>query len=161
MTRPRLTPPPSCSHKTIKKVSEDIEGLRLNTAISALHVITRDFLSMEVRSRKLLEPLAQLVQPFAPHIAEEIWRRGLGHEGGISYVAWPLHDEALAKDDTIKMGVQILGKTRAEIELAVDADEATALAVAQANKDVIRYLEGKTITKVVYKAGKILNLIIK
>lgn len=148
-------------HKTVKKVSEDIEGLRLNTAISALHVITRDFLSMEVRSRKLLEPLAQLVQPFAPHIAEEIWKRGLGREGGISYAAWPVHDEALAKDDTIKMGVQILGKTRAEIELAVDADEATALAVAQANKDVIRYLEGKTITKVVYKAGKILNLIIK
>ena len=74
---------------------------------------------------------------------------------------WPAHDEALARDDTIKMGVQVLGKTRGEIEIPADADEATAVRAATADENVKRYLEGKTIAKVIYKPGKILNLVVK
>jgi leucyl-tRNA synthetase len=148
-------------HKTVKKVTEDIEKLHLNTAISALHVATRDLTQLGARSRKVLEPLAQLIQPFAPHIAEEIWAKGLGHRDGISYAPWPKWDERYAKDDLIRMGVQVTGKTRGEIELAPDADEATALALAKASPDVRRHIEGKTITKVIYKPGKILNIVVK
>ncbi|MCB9653765.1 MAG: leucine--tRNA ligase [Deltaproteobacteria bacterium] len=148
-------------HKAIKKVSEDIEKLALNTAISALHVATRDLAQVGATSRAVLEPLIQLVAPFAPHIAEEIWTRALGHADGLSFAAWPVHDEALACDETIKMGVQILGKTRGEIEIAPDADETTAVETAKANPNVARYLEGKAIVRVVYKAGRILNFIVK
>lgn len=148
-------------HKAIAKVSEDIEKLALNTAISALHVAVRDLAQLQARSRQVLEPLVQLVAPFAPHIAEEIWARGLGKQGGISYAPWPQADARWAADETIKMGVQVGGKTRGEIELVPDADEATAVAAAKASPDVARHLEGKTIVKVIYKVGRILNFIVK
>lgn len=148
-------------HKTIKKVSEDIEKLALNTAISALHIATKEFTSAKTVARSILEPLCQLIHPFAPHVAEQIWKQALGHADGISYAAWPQYDEALATDDTIRMGVQIMGKTRGEVEIAKDADEATAVAAAKAVDAVARHLEGKTIVRVIYKPGRILNLIAK
>ena len=86
-------------HKAIKKVTEDIESLGLNTAISALHVATRDLLELKTVSRDVLEPLAQLMSPFAPHFAEEVWARGLGHENGISFVPWPSHDPRFTESD--------------------------------------------------------------
>lgn len=147
-------------HKTIKKVSEDIEAYAFNTAISALHVAVRELVAAGTTSRAVLAPLAQLIAPFAPHFAEEAWARGLGHSGGISYVAWPTWDEAHARDDVITMGVQVLGKTRGEIQLAPDADEATAVALALACPPVAKLLEGKALTRVVYKPGRILNLIV-
>ncbi|MBI4820953.1 MAG: leucine--tRNA ligase [Deltaproteobacteria bacterium] len=148
-------------HKAIKKVAHDIESLDLNTAISALHVATRDLLQLGTTSRVALEPLAQLVAPFAPHFAEEVWSKGLGKSGGISFVPWPTHDPKWSEEDTVRMGVQILGKTRGEIEVSKTADEATAVAEAKANPDVARYLAGKEITRVVYKAGRILNFIVR
>lgn len=148
-------------HKTIAKVSSDIEDLALNTAISALHIVTKELMHLSVSSRSVLEPLCQLLAPFAPHMCEEIWEKGLGHSGGISYVAWPEANAALAKDNVIKMGVQVLGKTRGEIELAPDADEATAVAAAKAHPSVAKFLDGKTLSRVIYKPGKILNLIAK
>ena len=148
-------------HKAIKKVADDIEKLALNTAISALHVATRDLAQLGCTSRAVLSPLAQLMAPFAPHLAEEIWSKGLGHIGGISYAAWPAHEDRYADDVLIKMGVQIMGKTRGEIEIAPDADEETAVAAALASESVHRYIEGKSVVKVIYKAGRILNLIVK
>ncbi len=148
-------------HKAIDKVSDDIEKLALNTAISALHIATRDLTQAGATSRAVLEPMCQLIQPFAPHVAEEIWSRGLGHEGSIARVAWPEADPELLVDDTIRMGVQVLGKTRGEIEIPPDADEQTAVAAAQAIPGVAKYLEGKDLVRVIYKAGKILNLIVK
>ena len=146
-------------HKAIKKVTHDIESLDLNTAISALHIATRDLLEQDTRAREILEPLAQLFAPFAPHFAEEVWARSLGKQDGISYVTWPRHDDALATDETISMGVQVGGKTYGSIELAKDADEATAVALAKELPSVQRQLAGKTIVKIIYKAGRILNLI--
>ena len=148
-------------HRAIEKVSADIEALALNTAISALHVATKELTQQQATARAALEPLCQLMAPFAPHIAEEIWAEGLGHTGGISYVAWPKADPRWLATDTVKMGVQVLGKTRGEIELPPDADEATAVAKARENANVARFLEGKTLARVIYKPGKILNLIAK
>lgn len=148
-------------HKTIKKVTRDIEILSLNTAISALHVAVRDLLASGCTSRKVLEPLAQLIHPFAPHFAEEAWARGLGHDGGISPAPWPVHDEALATDDTVTIGVQVNGKVRGEVHLDKDADQDTAVAAGRAAPGVGRYVEGKNVTKVIYKAGRILNFIVK
>lgn len=148
-------------HKAIKKVTLDIESLDLNTAISALHVATRDLTQEKTRSRKILGPLAQLVHPFAPHFAEEVWQRALGNQGGISFVAWPQHDDRYAVDDEIRMGVQVLGKTRGEILIPRDAPEAVALEKAKAEPSVAKYLEGKNLTRVIYVPGKILNLIVK
>jgi leucyl-tRNA synthetase len=148
-------------HKAIAKVSEDYEKLALNTAVSALHIATRDLTQLKTTSKAILGPLAQLIQPLAPHIAEELWAKGLGHEGGISYAAWPEADEKYLVEDTMKMGVQVMGKTRGEIEIPVDADEATAVAAAKANESVARQLEGKNLVRVIYKPGKILNLIAK
>jgi leucyl-tRNA synthetase len=148
-------------HKAIKKVTEDIEKLHLNTAISALHVATRDLTQLSTRSRTVLESLAQLIQPFAPHIAEEVWSKALGREGGISFVPWPEHEDRYAQDDMIAMGVQVLGRTRGEILIPPDADEATALAAAKDSPHVMRHIEGKTIVRVIYKPGKILNIIVK
>lgn len=148
-------------HKAIKKVTHDIDGLNLNTAISTLHVATKEFTGQGVRSRKLLTPLAQLIAPFAPHIAEEMWAVALGNETCINETEWPSYDDAYAIDDLVTMGVQILGKTRGEITIPKDADEATALAAAKALDNIARHLEGKELTRVIYRAGRILNLIAK
>jgi leucyl-tRNA synthetase len=148
-------------HKAIAKVSDDIEKLALNTAISALHIATRDLAQLGTTSRAVLAPLCQLIQPFAPHLAEELWAKGLGQSGGITYAKWPEADPRYAKDDVIKMGVQVGGKTRGEIELPVDADEATAMAVATADEAIQRHLEGKSVVKVIYKVGRILNIIVR
>ncbi|MBI5494187.1 MAG: leucine--tRNA ligase [Deltaproteobacteria bacterium] len=148
-------------HKAIKKVGRDIDTLSLNTAISMLHVVVRDFLQLATTSRKCLEPLAQLIAPFAPHFAEEAWGKGLGKGDGITYAPWPKYDEALATDDTVTIGVQVLGKVRGEVTLRRDADEATAVAEARKVSGVARNLEGKQLVKVVYRAGKILNFIVK
>jgi leucyl-tRNA synthetase len=148
-------------HRAIDKVSRDIESLSLNTAISALHVVRGELQHLECRSRAVLEPLAQILAPFAPHIAEELWLRGLGHSEGISYVPWPEADPKYLEAETIRMGVQILGKTRGEVEIKPDADEAEAVKAALNEESIRRYTEGKSIVRVIYRPGRILNLIIK
>ncbi|MGF1509371.1 MAG: leucine--tRNA ligase [Myxococcota bacterium] len=148
-------------HQAIAKVSEDIEKMAFNTAISALHVAVRDLSALSERSREALEPLAQLLAPFAPHIAEEIWWEALGRRDGISRAPWPRADPERLRSDTVRMGVQVLGKTRGEIELSREATEEEAVAAARADPSVSRHVAGKTLVKVIYKPGKILNLITK
>jgi leucyl-tRNA synthetase len=151
-------------HKTVKKVTGDIESLSFNTAISALHVAVRDLLALGTRSRAVLGPLALLFGPFAPHLAEELWTRGLGNAvapGGVSYVPWPTWDDRYAVDDTVTIGVQVNGKTAGTVALPLDAPEALALDAARALPAVAKHLEGKSVAKVIYKAGRILNLIVK
>jgi leucyl-tRNA synthetase len=147
-------------HKCIKKVSEDIESLSLNTAISAMHIATRDLSEISATQREVLEPLAQLLAPFAPHFAEEMWSKALGREGGISFAPWPQWDEQYTVDAQVKIAVQVLGKLRGEVLVDKDADEATVLAAAQANVAVQPHIEGKTFKRVVFVKNRLLNLVV-
>ncbi|NCG20201.1 MAG: leucine--tRNA ligase [Rhodobacterales bacterium] len=148
-------------HKTIKKVTHDIENMAFNTAISAMHIATRDLTSMKCHSREVLTAFAQLLAPFAPHLGEELWTVALGNTGTVNTATWPAFDEAYTVDATINIGVQIMGKTRGQITIAPDADQDTALAAAKADPVLAGYLEGKNLVRVIYIKGRILNLIAK
>ena len=147
-------------HKTIQKVGHDIEAMRFNTAISAMMILVRHLGGMPAVPVDAARTLALLLSPFAPHAGEELWER-LGHTGSLATVPWPEFDPALVKDDVVEIGVQVNGKVRGTVTLAVDADEATALAAAKAEARVQAQLEGKTLRKVIYVKGKILNLIVQ
>lgn len=146
-------------HKTIKKVTDDIESLCFNTAISQMMILTNELYKTNERPTELLKTLAQLLMPFAPHLAEEMWH-ALGGKGLVSMSSWPQYNPALCEDETIEMGVQVLGKTRGNIQISKTATQEEALAVAQKIKAIENALYGKKITKVIYKPGKILNIIV-
>ena len=146
-------------HKTIEKVTGDIEGLRFNTAISQMMILAKHLGQLSALPREALKTLTLLVSPFAPHLGEEVWER-LGATKSLAYEPWPSFDPALVKDDTVEMGVQVNGKLRGVVSLAVDADEATARAAALAEPKVSAHVEGKTVKKFIYVAGKIINVIV-
>jgi leucyl-tRNA synthetase len=145
-------------HKTIKKVSENIEILSFNTCISQMMIFVNEMYKHDCRSKKALLPLAQLLQPFAPHLAEEIWHQ-LGGEGLVVNATWPTFNPELCKDDVITLGVQVNGKMRGTIEIAAEASEADALAAAFQVATVSSAMNGSAPKKVIYKAGKILNIL--
>lgn len=147
-------------HKTIKKLTGDIETLNFNTAISALMILVNEAYKSQGMSKEGLKTLAQLLSPFAPHISEEIWEK-LGGEGLVVLAEWPKYDPAKVVDDVVTMAVQVLGKTRGTVEVALDASEEEVVQKAKEITSVKNALEGKTIAKVIYKPGKILNLIVK
>ncbi|RYZ70063.1 MAG: leucine--tRNA ligase, partial [Proteobacteria bacterium] len=147
-------------HKTIKKVGEDIEALGFNTAISAMMILLNDIYKTGSRSKKVLMPFLQLLSPFAPHVSEELWEK-LGGKGLIVSSPWPEYDSGLTVDNVVNIGVQVNGKSRGVIEIAKDASEADAVAAAMAIDAVKNAVGGKAPDKVIYKAGRILNLIVK
>lgn len=147
-------------HKTIKKVTDDIENMSFNTAISAMMIYVNELYRLNCHSKKAILPLAQLLMPFAPHMAEEIWMK-LGSAGFCSLASWPSFNPQLIIDDQITMGVQVNGKMRGTINIAPTANEADAVGEAIKLATVAAALAGKNPDKVIYKAGKILNLIIK
>lgn len=146
-------------HKTIKKVTEDIEALSFNTCISQMMILVNEMYKFDCKSKKVLLPLAQLLQPFAPHTAEEIWQK-LGGEGLVVTAPWPSYKPELCIDDTITLGVQVNGKMRGTIEIGANAIEAEAVKAALEVTTVAAATAGKTPSKIIYKAGKILNLIV-
>lgn len=147
-------------HLTIKKVTEDIDGVRLNTAIAAMMEFTNHLVKHQVSSRHALSPLTQLLAPFAPHIAEEAWEK-LGHEGGISYVDWPSYDESLLVADEVIYPVQVNGKMRAQLSLPAEATQEEALAAAKADPKVQKQLEGKTLVREIFVPKRMINLVAK
>ena len=146
-------------HKTMKKVTGDIEGMRFNTAISAMMTLVKHLGGLPKTPKSAAKALALLVSPFAPHVGEELWER-LGGTKSLAYEPWPEFDPELVKDDAIEIGVQVNGKARASILLPVDADEASAKEAALADPKIKGLTEGKTIKKVIYVKGRILNLIV-
>ncbi len=146
-------------HKTIKKVTGDIQSMSFNTAISAMMVLVNHFGERKATPREAITALTQLVAPFAPHLGEELWRR-LGHEKSLAYEPWPTFDEALCVDDQIEMAVQVNGKVRGRVILARAASEADARTAALAAEGVGLYTEGKSIKKFIYVPGKIVNLVV-
>ncbi|MAV91546.1 MAG: leucine--tRNA ligase [Bdellovibrionaceae bacterium] len=147
-------------HKAIKKVTEDLENMSFNTAISALMILVNEAYKAGGLNREGLKTLTQLLSPFAPHLSEELWEK-LGGEGLVTLKTWPSFDPEKVKDDVVTMAVQVLGKTRGTIEISLDTSEEEAVKKAKEITSVKNAIEGKTIAKVIYKPGKILNLIAK
>lgn len=151
-------------HKTIKKVKEDTEALRFNTAISTMMELVNELTGAKVLPKDVVVTFTKVLTPYAPHIAEELWSR-LGQSGLVSMQPWPVHDEKLVVDSTVTIGVQVAGKTRAEITVAKDADDAACTAAAMANESVRKFMDGKPAKKVIVprdKAGapKLVNVVV-
>ena len=145
-------------HKTLRKVTEDIEGLRFNTAISQLMVFVNHFTKLTRRPKQCLRPFVQVLAPLAPHMAEELWAL-MGETASLSYEPWPAFDAQLAKDDTITIAVQVLGKTRGTVEVEPGADQAAVERLARELSPVKSSLEGKTVRKVIFVPDRILNFV--
>lgn len=145
-------------HKTIKKVSEDIESMKFNTAIAAMMTLLNEFSAKGSINCAEASVFARLLSPFAPHVAEEMWQE-IGKEPFVSIAPWPEYDESKLQSDVIELPVQIQGKTRGKVTVPTNAQEAE---VVQAVKDTMESkLEGKTIVKVIYVPGKIVNVVVK
>jgi leucyl-tRNA synthetase len=148
-------------HKTMKKVTEDIESMSFNTAISAMMVLTNHLQSLKEKvPLEAAEKLALMVSPFAPHLGEECWSI-LGNKESLAYHPWIEYDDELCIDNEITMGVQVNGKARGEITIPAEADEDTAMAAAKEVEKVMNQIEGKDIKKIIYVPGRILNIIAK
>ena len=145
-------------HQTIRKVTEDLDGLRFNTAIAQLMTYVNELTPLKRRPRALLEPLVLLLSPFAPHLGEELWRR-LGHAESLAYAPWPAWDPARVEADTVTLAVQVNGKLRATIELPRGADAETAASAALADERVRRHLQDVVVRKRIHVPDKLLNLV--
>ena len=151
----------SSFHKTIKKVTEDIETLKYNTAIAALMTLLNAIYTKGSINRAELKALLLLVNPFAPHVTEELWEVcGFGKMMAADG-EWPTYDEAKCIDETIEIVVQINGKIRAKLNVAADIEQADAIAAAKADEKVAAELDGKNIIKEIYVKGKLVNIVAK
>ena len=139
--------------RTVAAVTDDLEAMRFNTAISRLMEFTNAFTGQEVRPRSAMETFTLLLAPMAPHLAEELWQI-LGHDETLAYEPWPTFDPALLKDDEIEVPVQVNGKLRGRVVVPADADRDALEAAARADERIAALLEGKTIQKVDRRAGQ-------
>ena len=147
-------------NKMVKKATNDFEQLGFNTAISELMVFINAVYKEEVFPKKYAEGFVQLLNPICPHITEEMWEI-LGHDKTIAFEPWPTYDEAKTIDDTISIGVQVNGKLRGTIEISQDEDEESIKNKALNHENVMKFIEGKEIVKVIVIKGKIVNIVIK
>jgi len=144
-------------HKTIKRVTVDLERMQFNTAISAMMEYLNALIA-EGATQEDMQTLVKLVGPYAPHLGDEAWER-LGQKGFLLEAFWPTYDEALTQDQVVNLGVQVDGKVRGTVTLAPDATEDEARAAALALPNVTKHLEGRQIKKFIYKAGRIVGLV--
>jgi leucyl-tRNA synthetase len=147
-------------HKLIKKVGEDVDAFKFNTAIAAMIAFTNEMTSAPERSREVMEMFVKVLAPFAPHIAEELWAR-FGHSDSIAYEAWPQFDAALVKDNEVEVPVQLNGKIKAKLRVPAEAGRDALEAMALADSRIIEAIGGKTIRKVIVVPGKLVNLVVQ
>ena len=147
-------------HRTIKKVTEDIEGMKFNTAIAAMMALLNDIDKVGSLSKADYMTFIRLLSPFAPHVTEELWQI-LGGEGFCSVAAWPTYDETMCVDNEVEVVVQINGKVRSRVTVAADADKDTVIASVKADEKIAAELDGATVVKEIYVPGKLVNLVIK
>ena len=146
-------------HETIRKVTQDVERLRFNTAISQMMILLNHLQGVERMTMTTARTFVQLIAPFAPHFGEELWER-LGETPSVCNAPWPIHDEKYLVVDEVQIGILVNGKPRGELRVSPDADQESVLALAHQQERVAAHLDGKTIRKVVYVPGKILNLVV-
>ena len=147
-------------HRTIKKVTQDIENLKMNTAIAAMMSLVNEFYEAQSVTAGEVRTLLVLLNPFAPHMTEEMWEN-LGFEGQIAHTQWPQYDEAKCAENTVEIAVQVNGKVRARVTVAADISAPEAIALAKAEPNVEKELAGKTVVKEIYVPGKLGNLAAK
>lgn len=146
-------------HKTIKKVTEDIENFSFNTSVSAFMICLNELQEQGCNKREILEPLAVLLAPFAPHTAEELWAI-LGHQPSITQVEYPVHNEEYLVENTVNYPIQFNGKTRFNIEVDKALNPKEVEAVVLADEKTTKYLEDKTVRKVIVVPGRIVNIVV-
>ncbi len=147
-------------HKTIKKVTDDIEALRFNTAISQLMIFLNAWEKAPAFTRATASAFVQLLNPLAPHIGEELWQR-LGHTGPVSDAPWPAYDESKLVEDTVEIPLQVNGKVRATVVIAKTATREEMLELAYAHPDVKKFIDGKEVAKEIVVPGKLVNIAVK
>ncbi|MDW0112817.1 leucine--tRNA ligase [Sporosarcina saromensis] len=145
-------------HQTVKKVTEDFEGMRNNTAISQMMVFINEGYKADSIPKEFVEGFLIMISPITPHLAEELWEK-LGHTESIAYVAWPTYDESKLTDDTVEIAVQINGKVRAKIEVAKDITKEDLEKVALEDEQVKQWIEGKELKKVIAIPGRLVNIV--
>ena len=150
----------SSFHKTIKKVSRDIEEMKFNTAIAAMMSLINEIYEVGTLTVDELKTFITLLNPFAPHLTEEMWHE-LGEESFLSIEKWPTYDEAKTVDSVVEYGVQICGKFRGTVTLAADIDKDGAIAAVRADENFTKFLEGKTTVKEIFVPGKLINIVVK
>lgn len=150
----------SAFHRTIKKVTEDIEGLKMNTAIAALMSLLNDIQGFGGINEAEFKTYLILLNPFAPHMTEELWQQA-GFEGMLNEAEWPKYDEAKCADSTVEIAVQVNGKIKARINVAADISAPDAIAAAKADGAVTTAIEGKSIIKELYVPKKLVNIVVK
>ena len=150
----------SAFHRTIKKVTEDIEGLKMNTAIAALMSLLNDIQGFGGINEAEFKTYLILLNPFAPHMTEELWQQA-GFEGMLNEAEWPKYDEAKCADSTVEIAVQVNGKIKARINVAADISAPDAIVAAKADGAVTAAIEGKSIIKELYVPKKLVNIVVK
>ena len=148
-------------HKTIKKVSYDIENLKFNTAISALMALMNVIADKGSINKAELAVFTILLNPFAPHVTEEVWETMQLGAGMVAEQSWPQYDEAKCKDDTVEIVAQVNGKVRARLQVAADIQKDDALAAAKGDAKIAAEIAGKTVVKEIYVTGKLVNIVVK
>jgi len=146
-------------HQTVKKVTEDLENMRFNTAISQMMVFVNEAYKADSLFLDYMTGFVQLLAPFAPHLSEELWVR-LGQEASISYVAWPTYDPAQLVEDTVEIIFQVNGKVRGKATVARDIDQDGMIAAAKEDDNVQKFIADKTIRKVIAIPGKFVNIVV-
>lgn len=146
-------------HQAVKKVTEDLENMRFNTAISQMMVFVNEAYKADSLFLDYMTGFVQLLAPFAPHLSEELWVR-LGQEASISYVAWPTYDPAQLVEDTVEIIFQVNGKVRGKATVARDIDQDGMIAAAKADDNVQKFIADKTIRKVIAIPGKFVNIVV-
>jgi len=146
-------------HRTIRKVTDDLEALKFNTAVSQMMVFVNELMKQPARPRALLEPFVLLLSPYAPHLGEELWSR-LGHRESLAYAPWPAYDPALCVEDTVTVVVQVNGKMRATLDLPRGAGQEAVQEAALADDRVKRHVNGARVRKAIFVRDKLLNLVV-
>lgn len=150
----------SLMHKTIKKVSDDIESMKFNTAIAAMMTLLNEIYNVASITKKEFRDLLIILNPFAPHVTEELYQM-IGCEGVLDEQEWVTYDEALCKDDTIEIVCQINGKVKSKLTIPTDAAKDDVIALAKADEAIVKATEGKNIVKEIYVPNKLVNLVVK
>jgi leucyl-tRNA synthetase len=147
-------------HQTVKKVTEDYEGLRFNTGISQLMVFVNEAYKAEVLPKTYMEDFVKMLSPITPHIAEELWEK-LGHSETIAYEVWPTYDESKLVENEVEIVLQVNGRNREKLLIASDSTKEQMEQLALGNDVIKELIEGKTIVKMIAVPGKLVNIVVR